>query len=508
VDDTTYVSGLIVSDTVWTPAGNPHIIEEDLIVGTDAVLRILNGTRILLDTDVTFLVLGSVIARGWEGDSVSFEPLGVGRWNKILFSNSWNNQLAFCSVSHLNPGANHDGSIYAFDSSKVTITNSELRDSFGGGIISFDRCNLTVIASKIHDVAGLALSSFDRSRPHFEGNMVWYTGNDCVDSDYNPAPPKVIRNNMLWDCGKRPGGNASADGIDLDFGFNGDIIGNTVFNANDKGLSVSFGCTPFVQNNIFGWNLNGIVISNSSVVESVNNTIANNERFGVKCYIRNDGYGGGTAHLLNDIVFHNYNGQNSFSIEDSSEITAIYSCIEGDTIFAGEGNINGDPMFVDPLTWDFHLTELSPCIDAARWMWPVTDYDFEGNARWDDPLVDNTGVGSVTYVDIGADEFWYEGAAVDEPDESLTGRVLQAVRIAPLPAKRQLSMAIQLSKPATLKIDFYNVEGRRLDALEKAGTIGWNTVDWDPKDTIGRGVVFYRVRAAGEATTGHAVLLR
>ena len=498
--DTTYVSGLLTGLHVWDEAGSPYVIESDLLVGLGAMLRILPGTRILLGQDVLFLVLGNLTAIGAENDSIYFEPLGLPRWRRIGFNNSWGNTLSYCSLRHLASGLDHEGSIYAYDSSRVTVTDSQIRDGLGGGCVAFNRCNITVIGSMIHDVSGLALSSFDRSRPHFEGNLVWDTGNDCVDSDYNPAPPKLVRANTLWDCGN--------DGIDLDFGFNGDIIGNTVFGCADKALSISFSSTPFVQNNIFAFSDNGVVVSNSSVAELVNNTMANNTKFGVKAYIRNEGYGGGTASLLNCIVFNNYHGLYSFSIEDSSEITATYSCIEGDTTFAGVGNISADPMFADPLSWDFHLTEGSSCIDAAQWVFPVTSYDFEGHARWDNPLVPNTGSGSITYVDIGADEFWYEGASVEDPGEAAgVSRVIQAVRISPLPARRQLSMSIQLARPATMRIDFYDVRGRRLDALVREGQSGWNPVEWDPEGLAGRGVIFYRVRAEGESSTGHAVVL-
>ncbi len=58
-----------------------------------------------------------------------------------------------------------------------------------------------------------------------------------------------------------------------------------------------------------------------------------------------------------------------------------YSCVEGG--YDGEGNINADPLFVNPAGGDFHLGAASPCIDAANGaVAPVTDRD--GNPRYDD----------------------------------------------------------------------------------------------------------------------------
>jgi len=41
----------------------------------------------------------------------------------------------------------------------------------------------------------------------------------------------------------------------------------------------------------------------------------------------------------------------------------------------GEGNIDADPLFMDPENGDFRLEESSPCIDSASTIGPVTDID-------------------------------------------------------------------------------------------------------------------------------------
>jgi hypothetical protein len=47
-----------------------------------------------------------------------------------------------------------------------------------------------------------------------------------------------------------------------------------------------------------------------------------------------------------------------------------------DTVWPGEGNINKDPMFVNPILWpyDFHLQSSSPCVNAGD---PFADYSLE-----------------------------------------------------------------------------------------------------------------------------------
>jgi len=89
----------------------------------------------------------------------------------------------------------------------------------------------------------------------------------------------------------------------------------------------------------------------------------------------------------------------------NSSPSVTYSDIQGG--YAGTGNINADPMFVESADGNFHLQQGSPCIDAgdnSAPALPVTDIDGD-DRRIDDPTVANTGNGTPPIVDMGADEF-------------------------------------------------------------------------------------------------------
>ena len=89
----------------------------------------------------------------------------------------------------------------------------------------------------------------------------------------------------------------------------------------------------------------------------------------------------------------------------SSTPLVTYSDIEGG--YVGTGNINADPLFVDPTNGDFHLGQGSPCIDAgdnSAPNLPLTDIDGK-DRKIDDPAVVDTGNGTPPIVDMGADEF-------------------------------------------------------------------------------------------------------
>ena len=74
--------------------------------------------------------------------------------------------------------------------------------------------------------------------------------------------------------------------------------------------------------------------------------------------------------------------------------TVLYSDIEGG--MEGEGNIDADPLFVDPLNDDYRLQAGSPCIDSGSTRWSANDLD--GNPRpIDIPGLGRDGAGSLRH---------------------------------------------------------------------------------------------------------------
>ncbi len=83
----------------------------------------------------------------------------------------------------------------------------------------------------------------------------------------------------------------------------------------------------------------------------------------------------------------------------------------------GAGNIEGDPLFVDPDNGDYHLGAGSPCIDAGDNGAPDRpDYDFEGDPR----ILDGDGDGTPV-VDMGVDEAWGPAPPVIYVDRDANG---------------------------------------------------------------------------------------
>ncbi len=89
----------------------------------------------------------------------------------------------------------------------------------------------------------------------------------------------------------------------------------------------------------------------------------------------------------------------------SATTTVNYSNVEGG--HPGNGNIDADPLLVDPNGGDLHLAPGSPCIDAADGA-AAPALDMDGNPRVDDPDTPNTGEGP-PWADMGAYEIQPSG---------------------------------------------------------------------------------------------------
>lgn len=187
------------------------------------------------------------------------------------------------------------------------------------------------------------------------------------------------------------------------------------------------------KNDALGLGGGGIYCYNESNLKIVNTVIHSNEGSSgagilcglsvpevTNCVIANNiaSYSGGglclyhysTMFVWNSIIFFNEAPLEAhISRIDESLALVFYSDVEG--AWPGIGNIKANPRFVNENGGDYHLLEISACIDKGSDQAPnLPETDYEGDPR----VIDGRDVKTVLpKVDMGADELWYFSADND-----------------------------------------------------------------------------------------------
>ena len=221
----------------------------------------------------------------------------------------------------------------------------------------------------------------------------------------------------------------AAPGIDLRSGAN-TVLDNVTHDNEDSGIAFLMGSNnSLVRDNVLYNNGDhGIDNYRSTGQRIIGNTVYKNVAAGINVEAHSTG-----ARIANNISVENgvrsprTNGDVRVESGSTAGTTMDYDLVyrtSRDTILvwnsvsyaslAAFKSATGqeahgrqrNPRFRNAAGGDFHLNGHSPAIDSANSAvrgQPRTDVD--GNARWDDPAVRNTGVGPRRYDDRGANEF-------------------------------------------------------------------------------------------------------
>jgi hypothetical protein len=280
----------------------------------------------------------------------------------------------------------------------------------------------------------------------YSGGGIYTTGNQTVINckfEYNKAKiygggmynggntPKVTNcifyNNTAYSPGQHPYGILLFCGGGMFNQNSSPEVTNCIFYNNNAGtgggMHNSYNSTPIITNCIFSnnkkieiGNVGDGIFNNGTSPTIINCTFYGNEGRGMynSALIINPPPEGepepSNPTVTNCIFWHN--GNEIYNTGTSTPIVT-YSDIEGG--YAGEGNKESDPCFVDANniagpdgifgTYDdgLQIKSTSPCIDAANGnVAPLTD--ILDHIRVDINNVNNTGIGEPNYADMGAYE--------------------------------------------------------------------------------------------------------
>ncbi|MFH1734827.1 MAG: right-handed parallel beta-helix repeat-containing protein [bacterium] len=341
------------------------------------------------------------------------------------------------------------GGIYCFNSQLIvgysTIVDNQAPNNYGGGVYMEDCENNHFFNNVVqYNVAG-----------HGAG-IIWW----CEDG--------LIENN---DISYNESIVLTAGGISI---IGSPIVQNNILNWNitpiESGhcIDMAYSSNPIIQGNQICYNNRGAIgASVDSSPELINNTICNNGTQAFWVWSNSHQFG------RNNIIYGN---GSPFVIYGGCSITLEYSLVEGG--WPGTGNIDTDPLFVDPENSDYHLQSIfgsyhggawlpdlnnSPCIDAGD---PASPYENEpdpNGGRINMGAYGNTLEASKSnlpsYLDVSIDLTYVSGSPVPQGGGNLIFDLFVSNN-EPLPVNYDawLELAYEGGDPQTMVLrhfDFY-----------------------------------------------------
>ncbi|MEA3360338.1 MAG: MopE-related protein [Thermodesulfobacteriota bacterium] len=348
------------------------------------------------------------------------------------------------------------GGIYVYQSSP-SITNCTISQNtadFGGGINnrkSSPTITSCIFTGNITIKSGGGIYNY-QSTPTitnctFSGNSATNNGGGMYNND-NASPS--ITNCTFIDNTAEFGGGV----------FNNDNATPTITNCTLRGNSAAkSGGGMYNNDNTFPTIISSILSDNSASWGSgifndnssptiINCTLSKNSATSYGGGIRNKNTS--TPAITNSILWNNTapDGPEIYN-DDTSNPIINYCNIQGG--YAGQENINANPLFVDPSNNDFHIQATSPCIDKGNNSAAgIPNTDFDGNSR----IVDGDNDGTAT-VDIGADEYEYTSSVTADGDLAPLGNRDGKVDVGD--ALVALRFALMLETPTQEDIDHGDV---------------------------------------------------
>jgi parallel beta-helix repeat protein len=362
--------GTLTEDTTVATSSYPYAITDNIVVPAGVTLTIEPGVILLFHSNRWLRVEegGRLLAEGTAAQPIVFTRQGGDYWGGILLERTQaDNRISHAIIEYtrevISSPRTHGVSAYG---ARVTIADSVLRHTdFSVAVQTYPLFGydptIYLLRNEIYDI--------QRDAVHVTGGYAFIQGNHIHDvrhGDYefegievsHMITPAVLLDNHVHDV--------SDDCMDLNHS-SAVIERNQLHHCGDKGISISDATsTTLVNNLIYGcsgkpedpYGGTGIAVKDGTVSHIVNNTVSDC-RHGIYLY-QGSGTGGGTATVVNSIVWGNGSALN---LDALSTVTVTYSDVEGG--WPGEGNIDDDPLFRVPQGGIYRLLADSPCVDTA-----------------------------------------------------------------------------------------------------------------------------------------------
>ncbi|MBN2313458.1 MAG: lamin tail domain-containing protein [Sedimentisphaerales bacterium] len=362
--DVLEIFGALSSDMMLDAKSGPWYVTDDLTVSFGTTLSIEPGTTVFFDNSACIIVDpgGRLVAQGTEYERIRLTrvPDNGSRWNGIWFDQTLEeNQLSYVDMEY------GDGlaQMIKVDRARLTIDHMTWTQT-DKNVLDIVHPHLIVQNSVFpnqeneeaiygHGLSGdeyLIIEGNTFGRPSGYQDVIDFA--DC----HLPGPIIEIYNNTFL--------GGEDDGIDLD---NADayIEGNVFTNflggsgtGTPNAIAADQGSRIIVARNIFHHNINAVLLKGHAEMLAENNTFVG--QVGSAVHFSESGSSFGQGADMDGNIF--WNNMDTFqNVDEQVNLTINHSILPTQWHDLGEGNIDADPLFVDPIT-DFHLIPGSPAI--------------------------------------------------------------------------------------------------------------------------------------------------
>ncbi len=375
---------LISADTTLSAAASPWYGFEDVTVLPGVHLTVEAGSTLLLTDGVCINVKGGLYLNGSPDQRISIQPdpspsarhsfYGQsGHWGSISADNPTDSLIL--RYTDLRGGSFGRDRIRHF--SAISTYNTPLRVEHstitGGKAPLIARGGSVYIGhSEFHSFVGCNgfISLYDMASPLIEHCI--FKGNRAINTDaidLKGIQDGIVRDNEVYGFL-----GSNCDGIDVGiYSQNMLVEHNIIHDCSDKGISIGSQSNALIRRNvIYDCDL-GVALKDSLSVAYIDQNTFYGNRQAVACYEKSALRGGSKAFVKNTILSNSTELSTFF--DSKSEIQVSYSLSDGEPL-PGIGNLNANPLLVDPSTGNFELSPGSSCIDAGD---PISSNDPDGS---------------------------------------------------------------------------------------------------------------------------------
>jgi hypothetical protein len=357
------IPAIISCDTVLSVNNSPYYTTGHVTIESNATLQVEAGVEILMLTDASIVVYGGIQINGTEQNPVIITPNEFSQhWGALCIVNATDSSV----FSHLKIIAATNGVDFTRDKAAISGYNSR----FGIDHLITEDCQMPLYAQygkisiKNCDLETAATGDLINIKyaVSVQVENCVLKGNEKFDSDaidYDQISNGTIRGNRIYNFY-----GFNSDAIDLGEGSENILIEkNIIYNIDDKGISIGHGSTAEIKRNLIANCGQGIGIKDNNSYGYIEHCTFYHNRYGIACFEKNIGVGGGTAEIVNCIIANSRS--NSVFVDPLSTMNISYSLSNTDQL-EGLHNIFSEPYLINNL----YLAANSPAINSGNPTFP------------------------------------------------------------------------------------------------------------------------------------------